>query len=130
MWSVTTSAGRGFPVHPFIEKGEAKMRAETEIRVRLSRPLKAAWKARARDDGISLSHAIRTAGRLGMLLGPARIQETVATVSAMRRDLHSLDASLQMIASGGPGIDPSEVRAVVARVHEAADAATNFLRRR
>ena len=106
------------------------MRAETEIRVRLSKTLKAAWKARARDDGISLSHAIRTAGRLGMLLGPARLHESVSKISAIRRDLHAIDASLQLIATAGPDIEAGELRAAVARVHEAADAATNFLRRR
>lgn len=106
------------------------MRAQTEIRVRLSKPLKTEWQARARADGVSLSHAVRTAGRIGMLLGAARLHESISMVSAIRRDLHSLDASLHEIATAGPGIEPDELRAVVASIYEAAEAVTAFLRRR
>ena len=59
------------------------MRAETAIRVRVSTTLKTEWQARARADGISLSHALRTAGRLGMILGPARLHESVTAISAI-----------------------------------------------
>ncbi|MDI1347061.1 MAG: hypothetical protein PSV22_23670 [Pseudolabrys sp.] len=106
------------------------MRAETAIRLRISGPLKAEWQARARADGISLSHALRTAGRLGMLLGPARLQEAVSAISALRRDLHVAVSELRDVATSGPGIEPDRRRAAIASVHEAAEATTTFLRNR
>ena len=105
------------------------MRASSAIRIRVSDELKSEMQTRARADGISLSHALRTAGRLGLLLGAGRLNQAVATVSAMRRDLHAATADLHQIAADG-GISPDELRAALARVYEAADAAAVFLRRR
>jgi hypothetical protein len=106
------------------------MRAETELRIRVSKTLKTEWKARARADGVSLSHVLRTAGRFAMLLGPGHLQDAVAHVSAIRRELHAANTELSRIAVEGSRIDPAELRAAVARTHEAADATTVFLRRR
>jgi hypothetical protein len=105
------------------------MRASSAIRIRVSDELKSEMQTRARADGISLSHALRTAGRLGLLLGAGRLNQAVATVSAMRRDLHAATADLHQIAADG-GVSPDELRAALARVYEAADAAAVFLRRR
>lgn len=106
------------------------MRAESAIRIRVSTKLKTEWQARARADGISLSHALRTATRLGMILGPARLHESVTTISAIRRDLHAAIAELTSIAATGSGAEADKARAAVARAYEAADATATFLRMR
>lgn len=106
------------------------MRSETELRIRVSKTLKNEWKARARADGVSLSHVLRTAGRFAMLLGPAHLQTTVAHVGAIRRELHAVNAELSRIALEGHRIEPGDLRAAIARAHEAADATAVFLRRR
>ena len=105
------------------------MRASSAIRIRVSDELKSEMRTRARADGISLSHALRTAARLGFLLGPGRLHETVATVAAMRRDLHAAAADLHQIAADG-AINSDELRAALTCVYEAADAAATFLRKR
>jgi hypothetical protein len=106
------------------------MHAQTELRIRVSKPLKTEWQARARADGVSLSHAVRTASRLGMLLGPARLRESVSTISAIRRDFHAAIAGLNEIAATGHVDEPGKLRAAVARLYEAADATSTFLRKR
>lgn len=80
------------------------MRADSAIRIRVSDELKSEMQTRARADGISLSHALRTAGRLGLLLGPGRLHQAVATVSAMRRDLHAATADLHQIAADAAAV--------------------------
>ena len=106
------------------------MRTETMLQIRVSAAVKKEWQARARADGVSLSHVLRTAGRFAMLLGPRHLQDTVAHVAAIRRELHAANTELSRIAVEGSHIDPAELRAAVARTHEAADATTVFLRRR
>jgi hypothetical protein len=132
MWFVTTAAGQGIPPRaPLYEASEGeRMRAETELRIRVSKRLKDAWQARAREDGVSLSHVIRTAGRLGMILGPARLHESVSKISAIRRDLQAANAELIKLATAAPAVEPGRLRAAVASVHEAADATATFLRQR
>lgn len=102
----------------------------TGIRIRVLDSVKAEWQARARADGTSLSHLMRTAARLAMLAGPRRVKETVATIDAMRRDLHAVAMDLHKIAEGNTAFRPDEVRAALARAHEAAEATSAFLRRR
>jgi hypothetical protein len=106
------------------------MRSETMLQIRVSAALKREWKARAQAEGVSLSHALRTAGRLGMLLGPGHLQDAVAAVHAMRRELHAIIAELTEMAAAGSRIEPSVLREAIARAYEAADATTHFLRRR
>lgn len=105
------------------------MRSDSVIRLRIPSALKKEWQERAQDNGISLSHALRTAGRLGMLAGPGKLQNTIAGLDAMRRELHAANADLKNLCSTA-GIDPGRVRAAVASVNQAADAVTDFLRRR
>lgn len=106
------------------------MRADTAIRLRISNALKEEWQKRARADGVSLSHLLRTAGRLGMIIGPGRLQETITTLDAIRRDLHAANVELKGLCSTSTAIEPGRVRTAVASVNEAADAVTEFLRRR
>jgi cytochrome c556 len=92
--------------------------------------LKAEWQDRARADGVSLSHVLRTSCRIAMLAGPTRLRGTMKTIRAMRRDLHGINAELQKLADGRQPVDLAEIRAAVARVHVAAEAAASFLQRR
>jgi hypothetical protein len=102
----------------------------TGVRIRVSDALKTEWKARARADGTSLSHVVRTAVRLAMLVGPARIQEAVSAINAMRHDLHAVATDLHKIAERDAGVEPDRLRAAVASAHEAAEATAIFLRKR
>lgn len=106
------------------------MRTDTQLQIRVSKTLKSEWKARAQAEGVSLSHALRTAGRLGMLLGPRHLQDAVAAVHAMRQELHAIIAELTEIGAAGSRVEPGVLREAIARAYEAADATTQFLRRR
>lgn len=105
------------------------MRADGVIRLRIPSTLKKEWQDRAEGYGISLSHALRTAGRLGMIAGPRRLQDTITALDAMRRDLNAASAELKSLRAT-TSIDPERVRAAVLGINQAADAVSDFLRRR
>lgn len=101
----------------------------TGVRIRVSDALKSEWQARARADGITLSHLLRVSARLGILLGPARLKDAIAAIGAMRRDLHAVVADLNRLAQENTA-DSEQLRATLASAHEAAEATSAFLRRR
>lgn len=102
----------------------------TGVRIRVSDSLKSEWRARARADGTTLSQMVRISARLAVLLGPARLRETIITISSMRRDLHAVAADLHKLAQENASVDPEQLRAALASAHEAAEATSAFLRRR
>jgi hypothetical protein len=106
------------------------LRTETTIGLRVSEDLKAEWQDRARADGVSLSHILRTSCRIAMLVGPTRLGGALKTIGAMRRDLHGINEELRKLADGSLPVDTDEIRAAVASVHVAAQAAASFLQRR
>jgi hypothetical protein len=105
------------------------VRTEATIGLRISEDLKIELQKRARADGVSLSHAMRTACRLGMLVGASRLNDAVSTIGTIRRDLHGINAELRKLLDRGQPVDADEIRAAVARVHVAAEAAASFLQR-
>ena len=130
MWFVTTVLlGRASPVHPFQATGGG-MADATGLRIRVTDALKSEWQARARADGTNLSQLVRISARLGILLGPARLKDAVADISAMRRDLHAVAAYLNKLAQQSAAADPEQLRAALASAHKAAEATSAFLRRR
>jgi hypothetical protein len=106
------------------------LRTETTIGLRVAEDLKAEWQDRARAEGVSLSHILRTSCRIAMLIGPSRLRGALKTIGAIRRDLHGINAELRKLADGRQPVDLNEIRAAVARVHVAAEAAASFLQRR
>lgn len=105
------------------------MRADALLRIRISGQTKREWLALADQHGVRLSDFVRTACRLGAVLGHQRLAEGLADIASARRDLHVIADELRRIADGSAA-SPDDLRAALKRVHATTDRLSVVLRGR
>ncbi len=105
------------------------MRADALIRIRVSEATKGEWIAHADQHGVALSDFVRTACRLGALIGHTRLAEGLADIASARRDLHSVAAELRRIAHENPQLGAEQIRCVLSQVHATTDVLSSAIRR-
>jgi len=106
------------------------MRADALIRIRVADRIKREWSAHADAHGVRLSDFVRTACRLGSLIGYQRLADGLADIACARRDLHAIADELRRIAHDNPQLSIEDIRGPLARVHATTDALSAVIRRK
>jgi len=99
------------------------LRADAVIQIRVAETTKSEWFAHADRHGVALSDFIRSACRLGALVGYRRLADGLADIASARRDLHAVAEELRQIVADNPQLAPDALQQTLAQVH----ATTNML---
>jgi glycosyltransferase A (GT-A) superfamily protein (DUF2064 family) len=104
------------------------VRADAVIQIRVAEATKTEWCEHADQHGVALSDFIRTACRLGALIGYRRLADGLTDIASSRRDLHAVAEQLRHIAADNPQLARDALRDALAQVHATTDVLSAIIR--